>query len=72
MKSSLVSEIAEELSIKYGSTVAERKAEIKAILKENKNEIKDELEEVGSKEYAELSVLLNHYCMIGEEFSAGQ
>lgn len=72
MKSTLINEIAEELSEKYGNTVANRKAEIKAILRDNQDEIKNEIEELGSKEYAEVSVLLNQYCMIDEEFSAGQ
>lgn len=72
MKSSLVSEIAEELSLKYGKSVASRKAEIKAILRDRQDEVKEEKEVLGSKEEAELYVLLNHYCMVDEEFSAGQ
>ncbi len=72
MKSSLISEIATELSEKYGNTVAARKAEIKSVLQDNKNEIKDETESLGSKQDAEIYVLLNHYCMIGEEFTTGQ
>ena len=72
MKLSLICEIAEELSEKYGDTVANRKAEIKAILKDKQDEVKEEIEALGSKEDAELYVLLNHYCMLDEEFSAGQ
>jgi len=71
MKSSLVSEIAIELSDKYGNTVANRKAEIKALLKENQDEIKSDTKVLGGKENAEIYTLLNHYCMIEEEFSAG-
>lgn len=72
MKKSLISEIAEELSERYGDTVANRKAEINAVLKNRKEEVKEETESLGSKDEAELYVLLNYYCMNDEEFSAGQ